>query len=232
MEGNPMTSDLEQEIRKIRDEIIVLSSMVEKAMMDSSTAMKDHDLNTSGKILRGDLKINKKRFELEGIIIHVIATQQPISHDLRRLTSMLDMCTELERMGDYAKGMAQINLRSEGLQLPKILSDLSYMAEEAVDMLHRAISCFVNEDVEGATGIIGEDNKIDALYRQVYYEAIDIAADYPQKIEWVNYVLWSAHNIERFADRVTNICERTIFVVTGRRTALQPAEFDEMPTVI
>ena len=227
-----MTSDLDQEIRKIRDEIIVLSSMVEKAMMDSSTAMKDHDMNASGKILRGDLRINKKRFELEGIIIHVIATQQPISHDLRRLTSMLDMCTELERMGDYAKGMAQINLRSEGLQLPKILSDLSYMAEEAVDMLHRAISCFVNEDVEGATGIIGEDNKIDALYRQVYYEAIDIAADHPQKIEWVNYVLWSAHNIERFADRVTNICERTIFVVTGRRAQLQPAEFDEMPTVI
>ncbi len=227
-----MTSDLDQEIRKIRDEIIVLSSMVEKAMMDSSTAMKDHDMNASGKILRGDLRINKKRFELEGIIIHIIATQQPISHDLRRLTSMLDMCSELERMGDYAKGMAQINLRSEGLQLPKILSDLEYMAEQAVDMLHRAISCFVNEDVEGATGIIGEDNKIDALYRQVYYEAIDIAADHPQKIEWVNYVLWSAHNIERFADRVTNICERTIFVVTGRRTQLQPAEFDEMPTVI
>ena len=227
-----MTSDLDQEIRKIRDEIIVLSSMVEKAMMDSSTAMKDHDLTASGKILRGDLRINKKRFELEGIIIHIIATQQPISHDLRRLTSMLDMCSELERMGDYAKGMAQINLRSEGLQLPKILSDLEYMAEQAVDMLHRAISCFVNEDVEGATGIIGEDNKIDALYRQVYYEAIDIAADHPQKIEWVNYVLWSAHNIERFADRVTNICERTIFVVTGRRTQLQPAEFDEMPTVI
>jgi len=227
-----MTSDLDQEIRKIRDEIIVLSSMVEKAMMDSSTAMKDHDMNASGRILRGDLRINKKRFELEGIIIHVIATQQPISHDLRRLTSMLDMCSELERMGDYAKGMAQINLRSEGLQLPKILSDLAYMAERAVDMLHRAISCFVNEDMEGATGIIGEDNKIDALYRQVYYEAIDIAADHPQKIEWVNYVLWSAHNIERFADRVTNICERTIFVVTGRRTELQPAEFDEMPTVI
>jgi phosphate transport system protein len=161
------------------------------------------------------------------MIISFIAAHHPHPHDLRRLTSMLDMCTELERMGDYAKGLASINLRSEGLSLPKVLADLHHMAEKAVDMLHRAISAFVKEDIDAAVHLIGEDNLIDALYRQIYYEALDIAVDDPKKIEWVNFVLWSAHNIERFADRVTNICERTIFVVTGKLNELQPAHDGE-----
>jgi len=219
--------ELNLEIGNIRDEILILSSMVEKAMLDSALALRNHDFDASGKILHGDLQINKKRFALEGIIISFIARGQPLSQDLRRLTSMLDMCSELERMGDYAKGLASINLRSEGLTLPRVLADLHHMAEKAVDMLHRAISAFVNEDADAAMSLIGEDNLIDALYRQIYYEALDIAVDDPKKIEWVNFVLWSAHNIERFADRVTNICERTIYVVTGELNELQPAHDGE-----
>jgi phosphate transport system protein len=207
--------ELDLEIHHIRDEILVLSSMVEKAMLDSAASLKDHDFKASEKILQEDAKINKKRFELESAIITLIATQQPITRDLRMLTAMLDMCTELERMGDYAKGLATINLRSEGLSLPKILLDLHHMAGQAVDMLHRAITSFVNEDNEAARLISQEDNLIDALYRQIYYEAMDIAIEDARNIERVNFVLWSAHNIERFADRVTNICERTIFVNTG-----------------
>lgn len=221
------TKELNLEISNITDEILILASMVEKAMLDSALALQNHDFDASGKILHGDLQINKKRFALEGLIISFIATQQPLSHDLRRLTSMLDMCTELERMGDYAKGLASINLRSQGLRLPRVLADLYHMAEKAVDMLHRAISAFVKEDIDAAAHLIGEDNLIDALYRQIYYEALDIAVDDPRKIEWVNFVLWSAHNIERFADRVTNICERTIFVVTGEFHELQPAHVDD-----
>jgi len=225
------TNELDLEIGRIRDEILVLSSMVEKAMLDSARALRNHDFETSGKILHGDLQINKKRFALEGIIISFIASRQPLSHDLRRLTSMLDMCSELERMGDYAKGLASINLRSEGLNLPRLLADLHHMAEKAVDMLHHAISAFVKEDVEAAAALIAEDNLIDALYRQIYYEAIDIAVDDPKKIEWVNFILWSAHNIERFADRVTNICERTIFIVTGKLEEHQPVHYGEKAAI-
>jgi phosphate transport system protein len=210
-----MQKELTLEIKNIRDEIIALSSMVEEAMLDSAKALKDHDFQSSETILKKDAKINKKRFELEGLIISLIATRQPIAHDLRMLTAMLDMCTELERMGDYAKGLSTINLKAEGLDLPRILLDILNMAEKAVDMLNRAISSFVNEDVESAKAIAQEDNLIDALYREIYYEAMDIAIEDSRNIELVNFVLWSAHNIERFADRVTNICERTIFVVTG-----------------
>lgn len=222
------TKELNLEISNITDEILILASMVEKAMLDSALALRNHNFDASEKILHDDLQINKKRFALEGMIISFMATQQPLSHDLRRLTSMLDMCTELERMGDYAKGLASINLRSKGLILPRALADLHHMAEKAVDMLHRAISAFVKEDIDAATHLIGEDNLIDALYRQIYYEALDIAVDDPKKIEWVNFVLWSAHNIERFADRVTNICERTIFVVTGELHELQSAHTDDL----
>lgn len=220
--------ELGHEIHNVRDEILVLSSMVEKAMLDSADALKDHDFQASETILREDNKINRKRYEMESLIISLIATQQPIAHDLRMLTAMLDMCTELERMGDYAKGLSTINIRSEGLSLPRILLDLHHMAEKSVDMLHRAITSFVDEDVESARAIAHEDNLIDSLYREIYYEAMDVAIEDARNIERVNHVLWAAHNIERFADRVTNICERTVFVVTGSLNELHLQEQNEV----
>ncbi len=136
-----------QELQEVKDEILLLSSMVEQAIMDSVTALKDNDLERARQILSDDIFINRKRFEIESSIMVLIATQQPIAHDLRLLASSLDICTELERMGDYAKGIANINLRSEGLSLPYILKDIYSMAEKAVDMLHRAMTTFANEDL-------------------------------------------------------------------------------------
>ena len=106
------------EIQEVKDEILLLSSMVEQAVMDSAMALKDNNLEQARQILSKDILINRKRFEIEYSIMVLIATQQPIAHDLRLLASSLDICTELERMGDYAKGIANINIRSEGLSLP------------------------------------------------------------------------------------------------------------------
>jgi len=144
-----------------------------------------------------------------------IATQQPIAHDLRLLASILDLCTELERIGDYAKGIAVINLRSGGLSLPKILNDAYYMSEKALDMFHRALTVFVQEDAEAARVIAEEDDIIDALYEHIYMEVIHLVMDNPSNMERGNQMLWAAHNIERMADRVTNICERTVYIATG-----------------
>src|SRR5688572_26004534 len=142
------------EIQDVKDEILLLSSMVEQAVMDSATALKDNNLEQARQILSKDILINRKRFEIEHSIMVMIATQQPIAHDLRLLASSLDICTELERMGDYAKEIANINIRSQGLGLPHILKDVYSMAEKAVDMLHRAMTTFANEDTIAAGEIM------------------------------------------------------------------------------
>jgi phosphate transport system protein len=118
-------------------------------------------------------------------------------------------------MGDYAKGIANINIRMGEEALLKPLIDIPRMAQKGADMLHRALSAFINEDVEAAKAIPIEDDEVDALYNQIYHELMLIIIQDPRSIERANWLLWVGHNLERVADRVTNICERTIFIATG-----------------
>ena len=207
---------LDRKIQHLLDEIIIMDSMVESAMMDSVNALKKRDVKAARICYAADEAINAKRFELENDTIITIATQQPImAGDLRLLASILEVAAELERMGDYAKGIAKICLllKDEPLVMPLI--DIPRMAELTVNMLHRAVSAFVSQDAEQARKIPIEDNQVDDLYNQVYRELISNMFDDPTTIDQANYLMWAAHNLERLADRVTNICERTIYVATG-----------------
>jgi phosphate transport system protein len=219
-------TEFEREIEDIRFRLLEMAGLVKDAMRVALDALRDNDMTASQQVLQNDTHINRKRFELEAIIIAVIATQGPVAHDLRMLTAALDLCTELERMGDYAKGLASINISAGGLSLPKILTDLHFMGGKVTDMLSRAIHAYMNEDTRAAGIIAKEDDLIDGLYKQVYYEAMDIVIDDARNVERVNLVLWAAHHIERFADRVTNICERTIFISTGELHELHLREHD------
>jgi phosphate transport system protein len=147
----------------------------------------------------------------------LMATQQPIARDLRTLAASLDICTELERIGDYAKGIATINLRSEGLSMPTLLRESYSMAEKAVDMLHRALTAYADEDIESARSVISDDDMIDTCYTSLYTHAVQSVINDPRNMDRANYVIWVAHNLERLGDRATNICERVMFIVTGER---------------
>ncbi len=210
----------ETEIQEVKDEILVLGSMVEQAIVDSVEALKKRDIKASEKIFASDSEINRKRFDIESKLMIMIATQQPMAHDLRLLASIMEINSELERMGDYAKGIANINMRMGDAPLLKPLIDVPRMAQKGADMLHRALTAFINEDIETARKIPVEDDEVDALYNQVYRELMTFVIADPKAIERANWLLWTAHNLERFADRVTNICERTVFVVTGQLTEI------------
>ena len=205
----------ETELQQVKDNVLILGSMVEKALLDSVEALKKRDIKAAEKVFDEDKDINKKRFDIENQLMILIATQQPMARDLRVLASTLEIVSELERMGDYAKGIANINIRMGDAPLIKPLIDIPRMATKGVDMLHRALTAFVNEDVEAARALPVEDDEVDALYNQVYRELMTFIIADPTVIERVNWLLWVAHNLERFADRVTNICERTIFIATG-----------------
>ena len=211
----------ETEIKQVKDEVLLLGSMVEEAIIGSVEALKKRDLKASRQILENDKQINQKRFKIESQLMILIATQQPMAHDLRLLASTLEIISELERMGDYAKGIGNINLRMGDQSLLKPLIDIPRMAQKDVDMLHRALTAFINEDVDTARLLPREDDEVDALYNQVYHELMMFVIQDPKSIERANWLLWVAHNLERVADRVTNICERTVFIATGEMVEIQ-----------
>jgi phosphate transport system protein len=214
----------ESEIKQVKDEILVLGSMVEQAIIESVEALRKRDIKASERIFAADQEINKTRFDIENRLMVMIATQQPMAHDLRLLASILEINSELERMGDYAKGICNINIRMGDTPLLKPLIDIPRMAQKSADMLHRALTAFVNEDIETARKIPAEDDEVDELYKQVYRELMTFVIADPTAIERANWLLWAAHNLERFADRVTNICERTVFIVTGELHEFTDAE--------
>lgn len=214
----------ENEIQQVKDDVLVLGSMVEKAILDSVETLKKRDIQASQKLFEEDKEINSKRFEIENKLMILIATQQPMAHDLRLLASCMEIISELERMGDYAKGIANINMRMGDTPLLKPLIDVPRMAQKGADMLHRALTAFVNEDVATAKTIPVEDDEVDALYNQVYRELMTFVIQDPTTIERANWLLWVAHNLERFADRVSNICERTIFIVTGEMSEIKSTD--------
>jgi phosphate transport system protein len=214
----------ESEIQQVKDDVLILGSMVEKALLDSVEALKKRDIKAAEKLFLEDREINKKRFEIENHLMVLIATQQPMAKDLRILASTLEIISELERMGDYAKGIANINMRMGDAPLLKPLIDVPRMANKGVDMLHRALTAFVNEDVETSKTLPVEDDEVDALYNQIYRELMTFIIADPKVIERANWLLWVAHNLERFADRVTNICERTIFIATGEMAEIKSTD--------
>lgn len=222
-----MRKTFEHEIQNLKDNIIALGSMVEQAILGSVDALKRRDIPRSQKIYDDDEIINTKRFEIENAVMIAIATQQPMAHDLRLLASILDVAGELERMGDYAKGIAKINIIMGEQKLLKPLVDLPRMAEKTADMLHRALNAFIDEDVATAEAIPAEDDEIDAFYTQIYHDLITYVMGDTSAIERSNWLLWAAHNLERVGDRVTNICERTIFIATGEMEEADVSD-DEM----
>jgi phosphate transport system protein len=219
----------EHEIQQVKDEVLLLGSMVEHAIIASVDALKKRDIKAAEKIIADDKEINKKRFAIEAQLMILIATQQPMAHDLRLLASTMEIISELERMGDYAKGIASINVRMGEERLLKPLIDIPRMAQIGTSMLHRSLTAFINEDVETAKTIPAEDDEVDALYIQIYRELMLIIIQDPKSIERANWLLWVAHNLERVADRVTNICERTIFIATGEMSEIKSSaeEFEK-----
>ena len=215
-----------RDLQRLQDDILVLGSMVEKAIIQSVDILKRQDLEGARALITRDRVINEKRFAIESDTLALIATQQPLASDLRTLAAILEIATELERMGDYAKGIAKITLMIGEAPLIKPLIDIPRMADKAADMLRRSLDAFVRRDVALARAIPTEDSEVDALYNQVYRELLTYIISDPHNIDQSTHLLWVAHNLERAADRVSNICERVLFSVTGELTEMDAEEID------
>ncbi len=209
-------SDFDRHLRLLEDDILMLGSMVEKAIASSLDALQRRDFDAAQEVIDGDDHIDNKRFEVEDKCINLIATQQPIATDLRVIISLLHITQELERMGDYAEGVAKIGIRMGDEPPLKPLIDIPRMADKSASMLRRSLDALVNRDVVAAQVVLNDDDEVDALYDQVYRELLTYMIEDPHTIRRATYLIWVAHDLERIADRATNIAERVIFLVTGR----------------
>jgi len=209
-------TNFHKKLSSIQNEVLAMGSMVAKAITRSVEALKNRDLELAQQVIADDKAINSKRFEVEEACLQLIATQQPMAIDLRTIIAMLNVITELERIGDHAEGTAKIVIMIGDEPPLKPLIDIPRMAEKTVDMLHRSLDALVNRDDAAARQICEEDDEVDQLYNQVFRELIGYMVEDPKTITRATRLLWVAHNLERSADRVTNICERVIFLVTGK----------------
>ena len=202
-------------IHQIQDEMLVMGSLVEQATMQSIESLKKRDKKMAVEVYNADRKINEKRYAIENSVLILIATQQPLAHDLRLLAALLEVSAEIERMGDYAKGIAKVVVNLGDVDIPIPIKEIEQMANMALSMLHRALGAFIIEDAVTAKTIPPEDDKVDEIYNKVQRQIVNLMIEKPQIIDHANLLMWVAHNLERMADRVSNICERTIFVTTG-----------------
>jgi phosphate transport system protein len=218
---------LDKKIKQLEDEVRLLGSMVEQATRSAVDSLRNRNSILAQKILVDDRLINEKRYAIENNVLITIATQQPLAHDLRLLAAILEVISELERMGDYAKGIAKVTKRLGDSDVPIPIQDLAKMAELDINMLHRALTAFFKEDYNAAAALPRDDDAVDALYNKVFRELIGDMAAKPTIIDSASLLLWVAHNLERFGDRVTNICERTVFIATGELFDMDTSEGEE-----
>ena len=202
-------------MRELEKEVVNMGDMVIAATSRSVEALKARNIDDAIKIIADDLLINKKRWDIEERCIKLIALQQPVASDLREIIAVLNIITDLERMGDYAEGIAKIVVMLGTEPLVKPLVDIPRMEEKAASMLKRSLEAFVRRDAQAAKAICNEDDDVDMLYDQVYRELLTYMIEDPKTISRATPLIWAAHNLERIADRVTNICERIDFLVTG-----------------
>jgi len=214
-----------QHLRELQDGLLVLASMVDKAIDRSVRALRERDLEIARQVIADDSRIDRKCLETEERCVQLIVTQQPVAGDLRFILSIIHLLDEMERMGDHAEGIARIAVMIGDEPPLKPLIDIPRMADKTRDMFRRSLEAFANRDADAAMQISAEDDVVDGLYDQVYRELLTFMLEDPKTITRATRLIWVAHNLERCADRVTNICERTVYTVTGRIDAMHTSSY-------
>lgn len=209
------------QMRELRDDVVTLASMVDKAIARATDSLKNQDIQLANEVIEGDHEINALRWDIEHKALMAIALQQPMARDLRVIAAVLSIATDLERMADHAVSVAKMVIRTANEPLLKPLVDLPRMSDVSRRMLQESITAFIEGDVELAQRVVKEDDEVDALYHQIYRELLTYMLSDPGTINRATRLLSAAHDFERIADRVTNICERVIFTETGNVTDLQ-----------
>ncbi len=222
----PLRATLDRELAALKDDVLLLGEMTSEAIARAMQSLLNRDTVLAQGIVTDDAAINAKRFDIEEESLSLIATQQPAAGDLRAVVAAMNMVGDLERMGDHAAGIATIVLRMEEEEQIEIPLGLSSMFEKTNEMLQRALSAYSQDDAAVAHQVASMDDEIDKIYKKLFRGLMEFIAEQPQMITGGLYLLFAGHNLERIADRSTNLAERVIFLGSGKMQELNP-EADE-----
>ena len=206
---------LDKRLNQLRDDIMDLAEMVDQAIDQAVRALEEQDADAAHAVMAGDDEVNVKRYGVEELCLELIATQQPAAGDLRAIVAAIHIAVELERMGDYVAGIAELAVRLSGRPLLKPLIDVPRMAEIDREMIKASLRAYLQGNAGLAIETAKRDAEIDRLYDQIYRELLTYMLEDPKNIPQATHLLWVGHRLERIADRVGNICERVIFMITG-----------------
>jgi len=220
-----MSAGFSKGFKEIQDKVMAMGDMVAKEINRSVEALKKRDLKVAHQIIAADAKIDELRFAIEDRCIELMGTQKLTIADRRVIVAVINIITELERIGDYAEGNAKIVVMIGDEPPLKPLIDIPRMAELTTEMIEKSLKSFVTRDVELAKYVVTMDNAVDGLYDQVFRELLTFMMVDPKTINRGTRLIWVAHNLERAADRVTNICERVVFTVTGKMEELEVSKY-------
>ncbi|MFA5628767.1 MAG: phosphate signaling complex protein PhoU [Dehalococcoidales bacterium] len=221
-------SDIESfdnKLRLLEQAVLAFGNTVKTAMAQATLSLEEKDVALATKVIKNDNKIDHQRYVLENNCMQLIRTGHPEEKDLRKIVAMLSIVTELERMGDYAEGIAKITLmigKEPDLKSP---AELHNMATRAIEMLEGSLEAFGENNAEKAKLISNRDEQVDKLYDQTFRKLVLFMIGHPKDITKVTWLVWAAHNMERFADRVTNICERVVFSVSGEISTVNVSKY-------
>ncbi len=210
-----LRSDYDRNLADLQTRLTEMGERVESATRNALNALEHQNTQLAQEVIDADDEIDRLQDSLENDCVTLLATQQPAARDLRSVLTAVHIAVELERMGDYAEGIAKICLRIGDQPLVKPLIDIPRMAEIALKMLNESLQSYANRDEELARKVCADDDAIDDLYNQVYRELLTYMLADPRTIERATYLLWVAHNLERIADRATNIGERVLWLISG-----------------
>lgn len=221
----------DRELQRLQDETLMLGSQVEENLVRSVQALISRDMAVSQELIAADTAVNQRRIQLGQDALRLIATQSPMAGDMRFIASVIEIAGELERIHDYIKGIAKINLMVGEKPIPAVLTRLlPEMAKITAGMLRDALAAFGARDADAARQIPQQDDMVDSLFNETYVNIVNYVVAESSAMDLANRVEWAAHNLERAADRVINICEWTVYVVTGHYQEVS-SEFEAPPVI-
>ena len=207
--------EFDKALEELQISINEVEKTVKKMINGSIKALNTRNIDLSNKIIDMDDIVDKYKDEIEAKAIFLIASEQPVASDLRKIITIMRVIMELERMADYAEGIAKINIRIGDVDLIKPLIDIPAMAERSIEMLSLCLKGYRESNVKIAEKVCDMDDEMDALKDRIINELMQIIMRDPSTSRQATFLIFIAHNLERIADRSTNIAEDTIFLVTG-----------------
>ena len=205
----------EEKMKHLEEKLQQMGSLVEDSIARCIEALKNQNLELAQEVITADDLIDDLEQEIEEKCLEVIATQQPMAKDLRRVATLFKMVNDLERMGDYATSIAKITLRIADEPLIKPLVDIPRMAVLSQKMVKHSLDAYVREDVDLAVAVGRDDDEVDKLFGQIFRELLTIMMENPKTITQATHLLFVGRWLERISDHATNIAEEVIFLATG-----------------